>query len=103
MREHRPSRGTAVRAAEPTEHNQLFLTAIREQDAPAVKDLNVDSKMHIADNFLRLAALPTFVLDRLSRMQIAVDRILFGPDGTVNRMREAGPAGVTFVFCRGEK
>jgi len=36
-------------------------------------------------------------------LQIAVDRILFGPHCTVNRMAKARPAGVAFVFCLGNK
>jgi len=36
-------------------------------------------------------------------LQIAVDWILFGPYRTVNRIGEARPAGVAFVFCLGNK
>lgn len=36
-------------------------------------------------------------------LQIAVDRILFGPYRTVNRVGEARPAGVAFVFCLGNE
>lgn len=36
-------------------------------------------------------------------LQIAVDRILFGPNSTINRFGEAGPSGIAFVLRRGHE
>jgi hypothetical protein len=63
-------------------------------------DLNVDPKMDIADNFLRLAALPTFALDRLSRYEHLLWRqarqIVFTLESLRRRTRE--PSRTTFPF-----
>ena len=67
--EHRSSRPTLVEAADLSERNQLYLVATRQTDAAAGNELSFDVKKNIADGFLRLAALPTFALDRLSRYE----------------------------------
>jgi hypothetical protein len=67
--EHRSSRSTLVEAADLSDRNQLHLGATRLSDAAAENELSFDTKMDIADSFLRLAALPTFALDRLSRYE----------------------------------
>ena len=50
------------------DRNQLHLVTARQSDA-AGNELSLDTKRNIADCFLRLAALPTFPLDRLSRYE----------------------------------
>jgi len=67
--EHGSSRPTLVEAAELSDRNQLPLVATRQSDAAAGNQICFDSKMDIADRFLRLAVLPTFALDRLSRYE----------------------------------
>jgi hypothetical protein len=67
MHDHRSLSETVFGAADLSEHNRLFLGAAPESDGPAAKELSFDSKKDIADGFLRLAALPTYPLDRLSR------------------------------------
>ena len=67
--EHGSSRPTLVEVAELSDRNQLPLVATRQSDAAAGNQICFDSKMDIADRFLRLAVLPTFALDRLSRYE----------------------------------
>src|SRR5450756_1444525 len=62
-------RPTLVEAADRSDRNQLHLVATRQTDAAAGNELGSDSKNDIADCFLRLATLPTFALDRLSRYE----------------------------------
>src|SRR5450830_447191 len=67
--EHESSRPTLVEVADLSDRNQLHLLATRQSDAAAGNELSFDVKKDIADGFLRLAALPTFALDRLSRYE----------------------------------
>ena len=67
--EHWSSRPTLVEAANLSDQNQLHLVATRQSDAAAANELSFDTKRDIADCFLRLAAQPTFALDRLSRYE----------------------------------
>jgi hypothetical protein len=69
MHEHRPSCEPFVGVAGLSEPNRLFLGAAQEPDAPVGKERSVDSKEDIAASFLRLAEMPTFALDRLSRYE----------------------------------
>jgi hypothetical protein len=67
--EHGSSGPTLFEAADLSDRNQLHLVATRQSDAAAENELSFDTKKDIADGFLRLAALPTFALDRLSRYE----------------------------------
>jgi hypothetical protein len=67
--DHGHSRPTPVEAAELSDRNQLHLVATRQSDAAAGNELSLNAKKDIGDCFLRLAALPTFALDRLSRYE----------------------------------
>src|SRR5665811_262240 len=67
--EHDHSRPTLVEAAQLSDRNQLHLIATRQSDAVAGNEPGFDTEKDIADGFLRLAALPTFALDRLSRYE----------------------------------
>jgi hypothetical protein len=67
--EHGSSRPTLVEAADLSNRNQLHLVATQQSAATAANELSFDAKNDIADCFLRLAALPTFALDRLSRYE----------------------------------
>ena len=62
------SRPTLVKAADVADRNQLHLITTRQSNA-AGNEPDHDTKRDIADCFLRLAALPTFPLDRLSRYE----------------------------------
>jgi len=67
--EHGHSRPTLVEAAKLSDRSQIHLVARRQSDAMAGNELGCDTKKDIGDCFLRLAALPNFVLDRLSRYE----------------------------------
>jgi hypothetical protein len=67
--EYGSSRPTLVEAADLSDLNQLHLVATRQSDVAAETALSFDAKRDIGDCFLRLAALPTFALDRLSRYE----------------------------------
>jgi hypothetical protein len=67
--EYGSSRPTLVEATDRSDRNQLHLVATRQSDAAAGNELSFNTKSDIADCFLRLAAQPTFALDRLSRYE----------------------------------
>ena len=67
--EHGSSRPTVVEAANISDRNQLHLVATPQSDAASGNKLSSDTNKDIAGCFLRLAALPTFPLDRLSRYE----------------------------------
>jgi hypothetical protein len=64
--EHDYSYATLVEAADFSDRKQLHLVATRQSNAAAGNELSFDTKNDIADGFLRLAALPTFVLGALA-------------------------------------
>ena len=66
---HSHSRLSFVGGADLSEHNQLHLLTTRQPEAVAENKLDLNAKKDIADGFLRLAALPTIALDRLSRYE----------------------------------
>ena len=63
------SRLSLVGPTDVQEQNQLHLIAARNSDAAAANNRSLDGKADIVESFLRLAALPTFPLDRLSRYE----------------------------------
>src|SRR5512141_2195648 len=63
------ARPALVEAAAIADRSQLQRVATRQPDAATANELNLDTKMAIADCFMRLAAQPTFALDRLSRYE----------------------------------
>ena len=67
--EHGHSRPTLVEAADLSGQNQLHLVATRQSDVVGKTSSVAIQKREVADCFLRLAALPTFALDRLSRYE----------------------------------
>ena len=98
--EHGSSRPTLVEAADLSDRNQLHLVATRQSDAAAGSEPGFDTKKDIADGFLRLAALPTFALDRLSRYEHSLWRqarqIVFTLETLRRRKRQ--PSRSTFPF-----
>jgi hypothetical protein len=98
--EYGSSRPTLVEAAELSDLNQLHLVATRQSDVAAETALSFDAKRDIGDCFLRLAALPTFALDRLSRYEHLLWRqarqIVFTLESL--RRRKRAPIRSTFPF-----
>jgi hypothetical protein len=62
-------RPTLVVGADLSECDQSRITAAQRSDATTKSTLSLDRKGDFGDIFLRLAALPTFPLDRLSRYE----------------------------------
>jgi hypothetical protein len=106
MHEHRPSRETFVRE-DLSERNRLFLGVAHEPDAPTGKELSFDSKKDIAASFLRLAELPTFALDRLSRYEHLLWRqarqIVFTLESLRRRKRQQNGSSFPFSFRRRDR
>ena len=100
------SRPTHVKAADLCDRNQLHLVATRQSDAAAGNELGFDTKKDIGDCFLRLAALPTFALDRLSRYEYLLWRqarqILFTLESLRRRKQEQSRSTFPFSFRRCE-
>ena len=63
------ARPTLIEAHDPADRAQLHLVATRQSDAAAGNGLSLDTKNNIGNCFLRLTAVPTFSLDRLSRYE----------------------------------
>jgi hypothetical protein len=84
-----------------SDRNQLHLVATRQSDAAAGSQLGLNTKNDIADYFLRLAVLPTFALDRLSRYEHLLWRqarqIVFTLE-TLRRRKPQPPTRPTFPF-----
>jgi hypothetical protein len=95
---------TLVEAADLSDRNQLHLVATRQSDVAAETALSFDAKRDIADGFLRLAALPTFALDRLSRYEHLLWRqarqIVFMLESLRRCMREPSRSIFPFSFPR---
>ena len=103
--EHGSSRLTLVEAADLSNRNQLQLVA-RQSEAAAENEFSSDAKKDIADRFLRLAALPTFALDRLSRYEHLLWRqarqIVFTLESLRRRKRQPSRSTFPFSFRRRE-
>jgi hypothetical protein len=63
------SRLNLVEGVDLLKPNQLLLDAVRPSEAAATNENILAAKKDTGDCFLRLAALPTFPLDRLSRYE----------------------------------
>src|SRR5450830_839135 len=104
--EHGSSRPTLIEAVDLSDRNQLHLVATRQSDAATGKELSFDVKKDIADGFLRLAALPTFALDRLSRYEHLLWRqarqIVFTLESLRRRKRQPVRSTFPFSFRRRE-
>jgi hypothetical protein len=104
--DHGSPRSAFVEAADLSDRNQLHLVATRQSDAVAGNELGSDSKKDIADGFLRLAAQPTFALDRLSRYEHLLWRqarqIVFTLESLRRRQRQPSRSSFPFSFRRRE-
>jgi hypothetical protein len=102
--EHGSSGPTLVEAADLSDRNQLHLVATRQSDVAAETALSFDAKRDIGDCFLRLAALPTFAFDRLSRYEHLLWRqarqIVFTLESLRRRKREPSHSTFPFSFRR---
>jgi len=104
--EHGSSRLTLVEAANLSTRNQLQLVAARQSEAVAGNAFGFDTKKDLADRFLRLAALPTFAFDRLSRYEQLLWRqarqIVFTLESLRRRKRQPSRSSFPFSFRRRE-
>ena len=93
-------RPALVEAIDFSDRNQLHLIATPQSDAAAGKKFSLDTKKDLADSFLRLAALPTFALDRLSRYEHLLWRQARQIVSTLESLRRGkrGPSRSTFPF-----
>jgi hypothetical protein len=102
----RDQRFALVEAADRSDRNQLHLVATRQTDTVAGNELSFDTRNDIADCFLRLAALPTFALDRLSRYEQLLWRqarqIVFTLESLRRRKRQPSRSTFPFSFRRRE-
>ena len=93
-----------VRVSNLSERNRLVLATAAEASAPAGNERSVDSKESIAASFLRLAELPTFALDRLSRYEYLLWRqarqIMFTLNSLRCRKRASRRTAFPFSFRR---
>ena len=102
--DHGSLRPTLIEAANLSDRNQLHLVATQQSDAAAGSELGLETKNDIADCFLRLAALPTFALDRLSRYEHLLWRqarqIVFTLE-SLRRRKPQPPTRSTVLVLRG--
>jgi len=104
--EHGISRPALVEAADIADRSQLHMVANRQPDAATGNKLSLDTKKDIADCFLRLAAMPTFALDRLSRYEHLLWRqarqLVFTLESLRHRKRQPSRSTFPFSFRRRE-
>jgi hypothetical protein len=103
---HNHTRSTLVEPAILTDQYQIHLVATQQSDAAEQNEPSFDAKKNIGDCFLRLAALPTFPLDRLSRYEHLLWRqarqIMFTLESLRRRKRPPSRSSFPFSFRRRE-
>ena len=101
-----PSRLSLVGPTDEPAQDKLFLGATQHSEAAAVNEHRFDAKTNIVDSFLRLAALPTFPLDRLSRYEHTLWRqarqLVSTLESLRRRQRHPIRSNFPFTFRRGE-
>jgi hypothetical protein len=104
--EHGHSLPTLVEAADLSDRKQLHLIATRQSDIATQEEVSLNAKKDIGDCFLRLAELPTFALDRLSRYEHLLWRqarqIVFTLESLRRRKRQPSRSSFPFSFRRRE-
>ena len=99
-------RPTLIEAANLSDRNQLHLIGTQQSGAAVESELGLNTKKDIADCFLRLVALPTFALDRLSRYEHFLWRqarqIVFTLESLRRRKRQPSRSSFPFSFRRHE-
>lgn len=97
---HDHTRLTIVEPANLSDQNKIQLVATQQPDAAAQNEPSFDAKKNIGGCFLRLAVLPTFPLDRLSRYEHLLWRqarqIVITLESS--RRRKRGPIRSSFPF-----
>ena len=96
--EHDSSCPTVFEAANLSDQNQIYLVATRQSDAAAGNESSIDAKTNIGDCFLRLAELPTFPLDRLSRYEQSLWRQTCQIVFTLESLRRSNSRSVRSTF-----
>jgi hypothetical protein len=101
------SRLSIVGPIEVPDQNQLHLVAERKSETTAAANhRSLDGKPDIVDGFLRLAALPTFPLDRLSRYEHTlwrqVRQLVFTLESLRRRKQQPRRPNFPFSFRRRE-
>src|SRR5262245_27602546 len=100
--QHAPSHDSLPEVAHLAERRRLFLGPTEESSAAKGNELSCNLKTDIADCFLRLANLPTFPLDRLSRYEHVLWRqarqIVFTLEALRRRRREPRRSASPFSF-----
>jgi hypothetical protein len=91
---------TNAEAVKSSDRGQLRLVAAQQSNTAGANQLGSESTNNIADCFLRLAALPTFPLDRLSRYEHLLWRQARQIVITLEslRRRKRGPIRSSFPF-----
>jgi hypothetical protein len=104
--EHRSSNPIFVEAVDLSDRSQLHLVATGQSDAAAGNEFGCDTKKDIGNCFLRLTALPTFPLDRLSRYEHLLWRQTRQTISTLESLRRRRPqprrSSFPFSFRRRE-
>jgi hypothetical protein len=100
------SRENPGEVANLAERRRLFLAASNESAAAEGNELSSNAKTDIVDCFLRLADLPTFAINRLSRYEHVFWRqarqIEFTLESLRRRRRRLRRSTFPFSFCRRE-
>ena len=107
MHEHRPSRETSVKPSDLAGPNLLLLAGAASEPDALARQETFESKNDIAAGFLRLAELPTFVLDRLSRYEHLLWRqarqIMFTLESLRRHTRQPNRSSFPFSFRRRDR
>ena len=102
--ERRHSRETFDGATDLAGGNRLLLESVQESEVADRSNLNSNSNKDMANCFLRLAAMPTFALDRLSRYEHTLWRqarqIVFTLESLRRRKRAPIRSSFPFSFRR---
>jgi hypothetical protein len=103
---HGDLRPILVEAADLSDQSQLHLTAQRRSDTASENRFSHNAKRDIGNCFLRLAELPTFALDRLSRYEHLLWRqarqIVFTLESLRRRRQRPSRSSFPFSFRRRE-
>jgi hypothetical protein len=105
--EHHYSHRMPVGVADLSKRDQLCLEELRQTKTDQKDELNLDRKQNIGSAFLRLAALPTYPQDRLSRYEYMLWRqacqIVFLLETLRRRRREPRRSAFPFTFRPSER
>lgn len=95
-----------VGPADAPDQYKLFLGARRQSDPATANDRSINAKMNLVDGYLRLIALTTFPLDRLSRYEHLLWRqarqIVFSLESLRRRKQKPNHSSYPFSFRRRE-